>query len=71
MIAAAKHQLLHELARLCELSPEIRVGQLLDFLGVLCEDCGDQSLAIIEDDDLLRVIQNRLAEMAHQRPNVA
>ena len=71
MIPAAKHKLLHELERLCELRPDIRFGQLLDHLGVLSDDRADQSLVLIEDEDLLGVVQSHVAEMSHQRPNVA
>ncbi len=71
MIPATKHKLLNELERLCELSPDIRFGQLIDHLGVLSDDRADQSLAIIDDEKLLSVVQDRIAEMSHQRPNVA
>ncbi len=71
MIPVAKHKLLYELERLCELRPEIRFGQLLDYLGVLSDDRTDRSLAVIEDEELLGVVQSHLAEMSHQHPNVA
>jgi hypothetical protein len=54
------------LARLSDLAPDVRIGQLVAHLGVLSEDEGGRGLGDIEDADLLNVIQRHHEELAHQ-----
>ena len=45
------------LADLCELSPDVRLGQLLAHLGFLGEDQTGRTLWDIDDEQLLAVFQ--------------
>jgi len=45
------------LAELCELSPDVRLGQLLAHLGFLGEDQTGRTLWDIDDEQLLAVFQ--------------
>jgi hypothetical protein len=71
MIPPAQQTILRNLASLCELSPEIRVGQLLAQLGFLAEDLCDRTLWDIEDADLLQVIEKHRAELAGRSTHAA
>jgi hypothetical protein len=55
---------LEALARLSDLAPDIRIGQLVAHLGVLSEDEGGHGLGDIEDGDLLKVIARHRDELA-------
>jgi hypothetical protein len=58
MITTAQRDVLRGLETLLELSsPDIRVGQLVDWLGFLSEDMGGRRLPDIEDEELLVVIE--------------
>ena len=52
---------------LCDLSPEIRMGQMLANLGFLSEDFANQSLWDIEDDQFLNVVEIHLAQMSQRQ----
>jgi hypothetical protein len=56
MIQPLQKALLERLSELCELSEDIRFGQMLDFLSLLVSANSGQSLAEVEDSDLLRII---------------
>ena len=49
MISATQHEALAVLAELCEMSPDIRLGQLIAHLGFLGEDQTGRSLWDIDD----------------------
>ncbi len=51
------------LAELCELSPDVRLGQLLAHLGFLGEDQTGRTLWDIDDDQLLAVLQHHRTEL--------
>ena len=55
--------ILEKLARICELSSGVRVGQMLAHLGFLSEDFDGQSLGVVEDDALLAVCERHLADL--------
>ena len=55
--------ILEKLSRICRLSPNIRVGQMLAHLGFLSEDFGGQSLGVVEDESLLAVAERHLADL--------
>ncbi len=63
MISPIQQAILDKLARICELSPDIRVGQMLAHLGFLSEDSDGQSLGVVEDEALLAVAERHLAEL--------
>ena len=55
--------ILERLSRICRLSPNIRVGQMLAHLGFLSEDFDGQSLGVVEDEALLAVAERHLANL--------
>lgn len=56
MISAARKEALAVLAELCELSPDVRLGQLFAHLGFLGEDQTERPLWDIDDEQLLAVL---------------
>jgi hypothetical protein len=64
MTPTTRHELLEKLASLCDLSPDVRFGQLLANLGFLVEDQTDQTLWDIEDEPLLTVMEWHRAELS-------
>jgi hypothetical protein len=64
MIPATQQEALAVLAELCELSPDIRLGQLLAHLGFLGEDQTGRTLWDIDDEQLLAVLYHHRAELA-------
>ena len=58
-----RQAILEKLARIFQLSPDIRVGQMLAVLGFLSEDFDGQSLGVVEDDALLAVCENHLVDL--------
>jgi hypothetical protein len=71
MIAATQREVLAVLADLCELSPDIRMGQLWAHLGFLGEDQTGRSLWDIEDEQLLAVLFRHRAELADRMRNTS
>jgi hypothetical protein len=67
MIPSTQREALAVLAELCELSPDVRLGQLLAHLGFLGEDQTGRSLWDIEDEQLLAVIYHHRAELASRQ----
>ena len=51
------------LAELCDLSPDVRLGQLLAHLGFLGEDQAGRPLWTIDDEQLLDVLYHHRAEL--------
>ena len=67
MIPPIQQTIIEKLAALCDLSPDIRMGQLLANLGFLADEFADQSLWDIEDEQLLNVIEIHHAQLTkHQ-----
>lgn len=64
MITATQREALAVLAELCELSPDVRLGQLLAHLGFLGEDQTGRTLWNIDDEQLLAVLYHHRAELA-------
>ena len=71
MIPSIQQNILRQLASLCELSPDIRLGQMLANLGFLAEDHYDRTLWDIEDADLLEVIERHRAELSDRASSAA
>ena len=63
MIAPTTAEALSLLGELCELSPDVRLGQLLAHLGFLGEDQTGRSLWDIDDEQLLAVLYHHRAEL--------
>ncbi len=63
MIPATQREALAVLTELCELSPDVRLGQLLSHLGFLGEDQTGRTLWDIDDEQLLAVLHQHRAEL--------
>src|SRR5438876_9399685 len=68
MIPATQREALAVLAEVCELSPDVRLGQLLAHLGFLGEDQTGRSLWDIDDEQLLAILYHHRAESAGRQP---
>jgi hypothetical protein len=71
MIPQTQREALAVLAELCDLSPDVRLGQLLAHLGFLGEDQTGRSLWDIDDEQLLSVLYHHRAELAARSPDGA
>ena len=71
MISTTQQQIVRQLSSVLDLSPNIRVGQLLAHLGFLAEDMFDRSLAEIEDEQLLQVLRRHESELLQRQSHVA
>lgn len=69
MIPATQREALALLAELCEMSPDIRLGQLLAHIGFLGEDQTGRSLWDIDDEQLLAVLYHHRAELVGRQPD--
>jgi hypothetical protein len=69
MIPQTQREALAVLAEVCELSPDVRLGQLLAHLGFLGEDHTGRSLWDIDDEQLLAVLYHHRAELAGRQPD--
>ena len=67
MISVTQSEALAVLAEVCELSPDIRLGQLLAHLGFLGEDQTGRSLGNIDDEQLLGVLYHHRAELIRRQ----
>jgi hypothetical protein len=68
MISATTREALDVLAEVCELSPDVRLGQLLAHLGFLGEDQTGRTLWDIDDEQLLAVLYHHRAELVARQP---
>jgi hypothetical protein len=57
------------LAEVCDMSTDVRIGQLLAHLGFLGEDQTGRSLWDIDDEQLLSVLYHHRAELAARQPD--
>ncbi len=71
MIQPTQRDILNSLAALCELSPNVRFGQLIANLSFLTEDMSDRTLWDIEDTELLKIIEGHRADLSKRQSNVA
>lgn len=63
MISSTQREVLAVLGELCELSPDVRLGQLLAHLGFLGEDQTGRTLWDIDDEQLLAVLYHHRSEL--------
>ncbi len=63
MIPDLQRESLSVLSEIWALSPDVRLGQLVDFLGFLGEVHVNRGLATIEDDELLAVMYRHRSEL--------
>ena len=71
MIPNTRQDALAMLTEVCDLSPEVRLGQLFAHLGFLGEDATGQSLWDIEDEQFLSVLHQHRAELIGSMPDAA
>ncbi len=69
MIPPTQREALTVLVELCELSPDVRLGQLLAHLGFLGEDQTGRTLWDIDDEPFLAVLYHHRAELAARQPD--
>jgi hypothetical protein len=69
MIPATQREALAVLAEFCELSPDVRLGQLLAHLGFLGEDQTGRNLWDIDDEQLLAVLYHHRGELVARQEN--
>ncbi len=67
MIPTTQREALAVLAELCDLSSDVRLGQLLAHVGFLGEDQTGRSLWDIDDEQLLNVLYHHRAELTSRR----
>lgn len=63
MNSATQREALALLGELCDLSPDVRLGQLLAHLGFLGEDQTGRSLWDIDDEQLLAILYHHRGEL--------
>lgn len=63
MTSDTQRQMLNLLAEIWELSPEVRLGQLMAHLGFLGEGHHNRSLGYIDDDELMSILCLHKAEL--------
>jgi hypothetical protein len=72
MITTAQREVLRGLEALLELSsPDIRIGQLVAWLGELSVDMGGRGLWDVEDEELLPVIERFRQDLSRRHSDVA
>ena len=64
MMSATQREALAVLTELCELSPDVRLGQLMAHVGFLGEDQTGRTLWDVDDEQLLAVMYHHRAELA-------
>ena len=69
MISTTQREAVAVLAEVCELSPDVRLGQLFAHLGFLGEDQTGRSLWDIDDEQFLAILYNHRAELTARQPN--
>ncbi len=70
MISATRQGLIEKLAKIHQLSPDVRFGQLLANLGFLVEDQTDRPLREVEDDRLLEIMERHRGDLARRQSEV-
>ncbi len=71
MIQPVRQEILRQLARVSELAPEVRFGQLIANLAFLAAGPWDQTLWALEDEQLLAAIEQHLADLSRRQQGVA
>jgi hypothetical protein len=66
MTTATQSELIDKLDAVLQLATDIRFGQLLANIGMLVEGRTDHTLWNIEDEDMLRVLEDHRAELARR-----
>ena len=71
MIAPQRQEILELLERLCELTPDVRFGQLIANLSYLAVGPTNEAIWDMEDDQLVAAIRKHIADLSDRAVNVA
>jgi len=71
MINPVRQEVLRQLGRLSELTPDLRFGQLIANLAFLAAGPWDQTLWDLEDEQLLVAIRQQVADLSERQESVA
>jgi hypothetical protein len=71
MINRVRQDILHQLERVSELTPDIRFGQLIANLAFLAAGPWDQTLWDLEDEKLLSAIKQHIDDLSNRTHGVA
>jgi hypothetical protein len=71
MISNTQREALALLVELCEMSPDVRLGQLLAHLGFLGEDQTGRTLWDIDDEQLLAIMYHHRGELSARTSGVS
>lgn len=71
MIEPVRQEILHQLTRVSELAPEMRLGQLIANMAFLAVGPWDQTLWDLEDEQLLAALQQHVADLSRREQQVA
>jgi hypothetical protein len=71
MIDPVRAEILRELSRLSELTPDVRFGQLIANLAVLAAGPWDQVLWDLDDQQLLSAIRQQVADLEKRKVEIA
>ena len=63
MTSDVRNEALTLLGEIWELSPDVRLGQLMSHLGFLAETHRGHGLGDIEDDELMAILERHKAEL--------
>ena len=71
MIEPTRREILHELERLSELTPDVRFGQLIANLSYLAVGPTNEAIWDMEDEPLLAAIRQHTADLSRRQESVA
>ena len=71
MMPSQRQQILELLARLTELAPDVRFGQLIANLSYRAVAPTTEAIRDMEDEQLLSAIQAQIADLSKRAANVA
>ncbi len=71
MIIAQRQEILRLLARLSELTPDVRFGQLIANLSYLAVATTNEAIWDMEDEQLVAAIRKHIADLSDRAVNVA
>jgi hypothetical protein len=71
MISEQRQEAIRVLQEICELAPDVRLGQLFAHLGFLGETLRGPKLAYLDDDELLSVLYHHCEELLRRAAAIA
>ena len=71
MINPTRRETLQALERLSELTPDVRLGQLVANLSYFAIGPTNEAIWDMEDEQLLEAIRQQIADLSHRQAGVA